>query len=133
RRAVDILKWTTSVPRDAVRVKVSRGYLTLEGSVEWNYQRVAAENAVQGMIGVTGISNFISIQPKISAVDVRQKIEKALKRDAEIEAAAIRVDVLDGTVRLEGKVHSLSGRYAAERAAWAAPGVRKVEDHLRVS
>ena len=96
--------------------------------MEWNYQREAAERVIRGMSGVTGITNAVLISPRASAVDIRDRIEMALKRGAELKASAIRVAVAVGTVTLEGKVHSLSERRAAERAAWAAPGVRNVQD-----
>jgi osmotically-inducible protein OsmY len=133
RRAADLLRWNASVPADKVRVKVAKGFVTLEGEVTWNYQRNAADAAVRGMLGVTGISNRITIKPTASPSDIRQRIEAALKRDAELDAAAIRVKVLDGTVTLEGRVDSFADRQLVERAAWAAPGVHKVDDRLSVS
>lgn len=133
RRAANVLQWHTSIPRDSVRVKVTKGFVTLEGSVDWNYQRTAAENALHGMSGVTGVANLILIRAKASPADVRQRIESALKRDAELDAAAINVRVADGTVTLEGKIDSYADRQIAERAAWAAPGVVRVDDRLKVA
>jgi osmotically-inducible protein OsmY len=132
RRILDTLRWNTAVPSDAIQVKVTKGWVTLTGTVEWNYHREAAERAIRGLSGVVGVSNAIVIAAKATPVDVRDRIEKALRRDAELQAAAIRVQVSDGTVTLEGDVHSLSERQIAERAAWAAPGVRRVEDRLQV-
>jgi osmotically-inducible protein OsmY len=120
RRAVDLLRWNASVPSDKVRVKVAKGFVTLEGEVDWNYQRDAADAAVRGMMGVTGVSNRITIKATVSPFDIRQRIEAALKRDAELDAAAIRVKVMDGTVTLEGRVDSYVDRQIAERAAWAS-------------
>lgn len=132
RRIVEVFRWNTSVPRDAIKVKVSKGWVTLSGSVEWNYQRIGTESAIRGMTGIVGISNAITISPKASPTDIRDRIEKALKRQAELEMGNIRVDVTDGTVTLEGKVHSLAERRVAEQAVWAAPGVHSVKDHLSV-
>jgi osmotically-inducible protein OsmY len=133
KRIVNVLRWNTSVPQDAIKIKVTKGWVQLSGTVEWHFQRDAAARALQGMAGVTGVTNAILISPKANASDVRERIEKALKRDAEVEAAAIKISVVDGTVTLDGKVHSLSERRAAERAAWAAPGVRNVTDHLSIT
>lgn len=134
RRAVDTISWNTSVPDDAVQVKVQLGWVTLTGDVDWQYQKAAAAEAVQDLAGVVGVINQIQIKPRASASDVKKRIEEALKRNAEIEAQAIRVDVLgDGKVRLDGKVRAWSERNAAERAAWSAPGVTTVEDRITVS
>lgn len=132
RRIIDVLRWNTAVPAEAVQVKVTKGWVTLTGTVEWNYHREAAERAIRGLSGVVGVSNALVIAPKASPGDVRERIEKAFRRDAELDAASIRVKVADGTVTLEGNVDSLSDRQIAERAAWAAPGVRRVEDRLTV-
>lgn len=132
KRAANILQWTTSVPKDAVKVRVAKGFVTLDGTVEWNYQRRAAETAIHGMSGVVGVANLITIRKKVSPGDVRQRIESALKRDAELDAAGIMVQVKDGTVTLEGRIDSYADRRIAERAAWAAPGVVRVDDRLRV-
>lgn len=128
--AVQVLRWDVSIPHDAIAVKISKGWVTLSGEVEWDHQRRAAESDVRKLRGVIGITNQIALKPKVSPADVAQRIVAALKRDAEVEAARIHVSVADGEVRLEGKVHSWSEREAAERAAWAAPGVRAVEDHV---
>ncbi|OWY10492.1 ornithine aminotransferase [Thioclava sp. F42-5] len=133
KRAVQILRWNTAIPDEALRVKVQKGFLTLEGDVEWDYQRKAAESALHGIAGVTGIANHIVIARRPSPDDVRERIEKALKRDAELDALSITVRVEDGVVTLDGKVDCLADRRVVERAAWAAPGVHMVEDHLRVS
>lgn len=133
RRIADVLRWNTAIPKDALQVSVARGWVTLTGQVEWNYQRDAAEKAVRGMSGVTGLFNNIAVSPSATASDVRTRIEKALQRDAELEAAGIRVQVSHDKVTLEGRVHSLFEKRAAERAAWAAPGVRAVEDRLSIS
>lgn len=129
-RAVLLLKWNAEVPRDAIQVKVSKGWVTLTGEVEWQYQRQAAEDHVRGLIGVKGISNLVVVRPRVEAQDVSRAIREALDRDARLEAEQIKVAVQAGKVRLEGRVRSWHEREAAERAAWAAPGVEAVEDHI---
>jgi osmotically-inducible protein OsmY len=133
KRIVRLLDWNTSVPAGTVQVRVSKGWVTLTGKVEWNYQRQAAAKAVHNLPGVSGIRNLIEILPAVSSTDVRSRIEGALKRDAELEAMSIRVQVKDNAVTLDGKVHSWSERRAAERAAWSARGVKTVTDNLVVS
>jgi osmotically-inducible protein OsmY len=132
RRILDALRWNTSLPADAVKVKVQAGWVTLSGTVEWNFQRDAAARAIRDMAGVKGVTNLIMIAPKASPSDIRDRIEKALKRQAELDMQNIRVAVSDGSVTLEGKVHSLAERRVAEQAAWAAPGIREVRDRLSV-
>lgn len=131
-RAVNLMKWSALLPVMAVQVKVTKGWITLTGEVEWNYQRRAAEDAVRFLAGVKGVSNLIAVKSKAVAGDVVRSIEEALKRDARLEAQRIKVTVENGKVRLDGHVHSWSERDAAERAAWAAPGVRNVEDHVSI-
>ncbi|WP_440981958.1 BON domain-containing protein [Shinella sumterensis] len=134
KRAINTLAWNTSVPDNAVQVKVQKGWVTLSGKVDWQYQRIAAADAVRDLAGVVGLSNQIEIKHHVSALDVKKRIEDALKRNAEVEAQAIKVAVLDnGKVRLDGKVHAWSERAAAERAAWSTAGVHSVEDRISVS
>ena len=131
KRAIDILGWDTMVPRDSIQVMVHDGLVTLTGTVDWHYQKKHAEEDVRKLSGVRGVNNTIEIKPSVHAEDVKQKIEQALKRHAEIEANAIRVTVHEGNkVVLEGKVGSWDERHAAEHAAWSAPGVKSVEDRM---
>lgn len=132
RRAADLLTWNTSVPKDSVKVRVADGYVTLLGTVEWNFQRTAALSAISGMYGIKSVSNQIAIRQKPTPGDIRQRIESALKRDAELDAAGIRVEVSDGVVTLDGKIDSWADRRIAENAAWAVAGVTRVNDHLHV-
>lgn len=132
KRIANTLRWNTSVPEDKIHVTVAKGRVTLEGEVEWRYQADAAERAIGRLTGVTGIDNHLRVKPLVKAEDVTERIRKALLRDAELDASGIRVDVQDGTVTLEGKVRYLGERRSAERAAWAAPGVTNVVDHLAV-
>lgn len=133
QRAINILAWNSSVPQNAVQVKVQNGWVTLAGQVSWNYQRVAAEADVRKLSGVVGVVNDISLTPAAQPADIKQRILGALKRHAEVEASHIRVTVRDGgAVSLEGDVDNWDEREAVQRAAWSTPGVRAVEDHLRI-
>ena len=132
-RALNSIAWNVIVPDDKIQVKVQKGWVTLTGRVDWNFQRTAAEHAVQGLTGVIGVSNQISVAPAAKASDVKRRIEEALKRSAEVEASGVSVSVTDTKVVLEGKARSWAERRAIERAAWAAPGVARVEDRLVVS
>jgi osmotically-inducible protein OsmY len=129
---VSALKWNTAVPEDKMSVSVSNGWVTLKGHVDWEYQRAAAENTVRYLIGVRGVTNTIAVQPRLSAIDVKSKIEAALKRSAEVDARRINVAVADGTVTLSGNVHAWFERNEARQAAWAAPGVKEVKDSIAV-
>lgn len=132
KRAVNTIKWNTVVPDDAVNVQVEKGWITLRGTVEWQYQKEAAGDALRALSGVLGVTNRIEVRPRVAVTDVKKRIEDALKRNAEVEAQKIKINVADGQVILEGHVDTWSERQAAERAAWAAPGVRSVVDHLRI-
>ena len=133
KRIVNTLKWNSSVPDEKITTTVTKGWVTLEGDVEWHYQSTATEQAVRRLVGVTGVNNRIKITPAVKPADVSDRIQKALKRDAELDASAIRVNVAGSRVTLEGRVRYLGERRAAERAAWSAPGVTEVIDHLTVA
>ena len=130
--AVSALKWNALVPDEKVAVTVSNGWITLKGRVPWDYQRVAATNSVRDLSGVCGVSNLITVEPHVSAADVKTKIEAALTRSAEIDARRINVTVAGGKVTLSGNVHSWFERDEARHAAWSAPGVREVDDRIAV-
>jgi osmotically-inducible protein OsmY len=132
RAAVNHLNWAVSVPADRIKVTVSKGWITLAGTVEWNYQRVAAENAVRHLIGVKGVSNLIEVKPQVSKGEVKAAIEAALKRSAELDASRITVEADGDRVILRGTVRSWAERNEAERAAWKAPGVRMVDNRITV-
>ncbi len=132
KRALKIMTWDMTIPSDKIQVKVHQGWITLSGEVEWNFQRAGAENAVRKLSGVLGVTNLVTVRPRIEASNIKHLIEDALKRNAGIEANAIKVGVTGGKVTLEGKVHAWYERGLAERAAWAAPGVSAVEDRLTI-
>lgn len=131
--AVKALESNVFVPPNTVKPIVRDGWITLEGEVEWAYQKNAAESAVRYLTGVRGVTNGITIKPRVTPAEVKAKIEEALKRSAEMDARRIGVEVKDGQVILGGTVRSWTERDEAERAAWAAPGVRRVEDHITVA
>ncbi len=133
RDAVAALKNQLPISSENIKVVVKGGWVTLEGEVEWQYQRDTAEKAVQRIKGVKGVSNTILLKPRIEPTEVKRKIEEALRRSAEVDANRITVETRGGEVVLKGKVRSWIEREEAERAAWAAPGVTKVEDQIVVS
>lgn len=132
KRALNILNWDVMVPAEGLQVKVQQGWLTLSGAADWQYQRTAAEDDVRKLSGVLGVTNLITITPRAQGDDIKERIEDALKRNALIEARNITIDVRNGNVTLEGKVHGWHEREVLETAVWAAPGVKSVDDRVTV-
>lgn len=131
--AVNALRWNIQVPDEHVQVKVANGWLTLEGQVVWYFQKEAAERAVRYLTGVKGVSNLLTLQVTPAPADVKQRIRATLKRQAELDADLITVETSGSRVTLLGTVRSVAERRDAERAAWNAPGVIRVENNLIVS
>ena len=130
--AVNALRWNLSVPTGRVKVEVNDGWVTLDGDVDWQFQRDAAEDAVRYLAGVKGVTNIVGIKSPVSQVVVSADIEAALKRSAAVDAQRIGVLVDGHTVTLTGTVRSYAERREAERAAWASPGVYSVDDRIAI-
>jgi len=133
KRIVDMFAWNVSIPDDKITVKVESGWVTLSGKVDWFYQKDEAMKAAGKVNWVTGVSNLIEIHPMPTSTDVRARIMSAIKRQADLDAGRITVLADGGRVTLGGKVSAWNERQIAERAAWSAPGVTKVEDNILVS
>jgi osmotically-inducible protein OsmY len=132
-RASDLLEWDVLVPNNSVDVLVHDGFVTLSGTVDWQYQRSAAEDDMRKLSGIVCVTNMIKIRPHVDASDIKTKIEAALKRHAEVEADAIRISIQNGNkVVLEGRVDNWDERYKVENAAWSSPGVTSVDDRLTI-
>jgi osmotically-inducible protein OsmY len=131
--AVHALQWDASVPDQRIKITVSDGSVTLEGTVEWQFQRDAAALAVRNLTGVRNVINLIVVKPGVRSSDVKNQIESAFRRHAEVDASHINVDAQDGTVCLRGHVRNWTEREEAEKAAWAAPGVANVVNELVVT
>lgn len=127
------LRWHTAVQHDQIKIKVEDGNVQLEGEVEWEFQKNNARAAIENLTGVRSVTNLITLKPQINPSELERKIKAAFQRSASIDAARIRVEVMDNRVILKGSVRSFAESEDAEDAAWAAPGVLAVENKLDVS
>ena len=133
RDAVAAIKSQLPISSENIKVIVKDGWVTLEGQVEWQYQRSTAENSVRRIKGIKGVSNLIQLKPHAQPAEIKRKIQEAFRRNAEVDANRITVEARGGEVILKGTVRSWIEREEAERVAWSAPGVIKVEDRIIVS
>jgi len=133
REAVSAIHAQLPISSADMKVRVESGWVTLEGTAEWYFQKKTAETAVRCLKGVKGVSNLIALKPQVAPSDVKRKIEDAFERNAAIDASKIRVEASGGDVTLKGSVRSWMERQEAENAAWAAPGVTNVIDQVMVS
>lgn len=129
---INAMKWHTMIPEEKIKVKVEDGDVKLEGEVEWEYQRSQAKTAIQNLTGVRSVINLITVKPKITATDIKQKISSAFQRSATIDAEKINTEIMGNKVILRGKVRSFAEKEDAEIAAWNSPGVSNVESKLEI-
>ena len=132
QRALDLLRWRVGIPGDRIAVKVEKGAVYLTGTVDWQFQKDEAAKAVGHLTGIYTVINQIQIKSSFQVTNVREKIQRALERAAKLDASHITVKAEGGKVILEGKVRSWFERELAEQAAWSAPGVREIIDHIKI-
>lgn len=132
KRVADVLDWNALIPKDKINVTVEDGVVRLRGDVEWHYQKDLAFKDTSKISGVVRIDNWINVKPSVNTADVKHRIEQAFERQADLETEKIKVRADGRKIILEGTVSSWGKRGIAERAAWAAPGVSQIEDHLVV-
>jgi osmotically-inducible protein OsmY len=132
RQVVNALAWDIEVPHEKIKARVENGWVTLEGEVDWQFQRNAAERDVRYLTGIGGVSNMLQLKAHVSPYDVTQRIKSALRRSADADASKIHVAAAEGKVTLTGTVRSWSERADAERAAWSTTGVTTVDDRLSI-
>lgn len=131
--AVERLSWNSTIPSDAVQVKVSKGWVTLTGTVAWHFEKDAAEYDIRTLSGVIGVSNEILVRPTVNASNVKDEIEHALHRSWYYDPNTITVSASGGKITLTGKVSTWNARRLAGSTAWSAPGAISVENDIRVN
>jgi osmotically-inducible protein OsmY len=129
---ITAIRWNNIIDENKIKVKVESGWVTLEGEVEWSFEKNAIEHTIENLIGVRGVSNLITISSKLKTTDIKQKITAAFHRSATLDANNIIVDSVGNTVILRGVVRSYAEKQDALRVAWNAPGVTKVDNKLIV-
>jgi osmotically-inducible protein OsmY len=130
--ALNAIEWSYSAAKD-LKITVEKGWITLKGEADWDYQRVAAKNAVSKLMGVCGVTNYITVKTKILSSDIKKRIEQAFVRSAIADGRTISVSVTGGVAKLSGSVHSFSEKSKAENVAWMAPGITTVQNNLIIS
>jgi osmotically-inducible protein OsmY len=131
--AIQELKWDAFIPMEKIKVTVSKGWVRLEGEVEWQFQKVDAERVVRRLTGVKGVTNLIVVKPRVTASDLKRQIEEALVRSVKTDAEHITVEVEGSKAILKGTVRSWAEKDEAERAAWMAPGITDVDNRITIS
>jgi osmotically-inducible protein OsmY len=129
---LNALKWHTSVNESKIKVKVDEGVVTLEGEVDWDYQRKAARTAIENLNGIRTVYNFISVKPVASPGDIKKKISDSFHRMASVDSEKLSVDIVGGKAILRGRVHSIKEKEDAADVAWSAPGIINVDNQLEV-
>ena len=130
--AIRALQWDASVPAEKIQVTVSKGWVTLKGEVNWNFEKQDAERVIRRLTGVKGVSNLITVKPSTTPSELKKRIEDALVRNAKVDANKITVEVQGSKAILKGAVRAWVEKEEAERVAWLAPGVTSVENRITV-
>lgn len=129
----EVLKWNSAVDEDEIEIRVDNGWVFLDGTVEWEYQRKTAENAIHDLKGVRGVTNRITLKPKaIDPKEVKGKIAAAFHRSATIDASSVQVEITGSRIKLQGKVKTWAERQEAENAVWSLPGITLVDNNIEV-